>query len=219
MALALSGDINLKLGSVTRHQISNPNFEAFSSTGHHFIHLRINSLLPKIDESRNIAKYFYAAVIGITETKLGNTVYDSEVTIDRHRIVQNDKNRKGGCVSCYTRSKICYSRKTYLSNNLENILIDLLFPKSKRISISIIYKPPSQTRFLEQMITEFVGLELNGKLYIFGDFSINVMFKHKSIINKTQKNHCKESATETIKHSEFNKCNEIKYNTMFNILF
>ena len=73
-----------------------------------------------------------AAVIGITETKLGNTVYDSEVTIDGYSIVRNHRNRKGGGVACYIRSNICYSRRTCLSDNLENIFIDLLFPKTKQ---------------------------------------------------------------------------------------
>ena len=82
MALLLSGDINLNPGPVTRHQLNDPKFEAFNKKGLHLIHLNINSLLPKVDELRNIAKYSNAAVIGITETKLGNTVYDSEVTID-----------------------------------------------------------------------------------------------------------------------------------------
>ena len=71
------------------------------------------------------------SVIGITETKLDN----SEVTIDRYSIVRNDRNRKGESVACYIRSNICYSRRTCLSDNLENIFVDLLFPKAKPISI------------------------------------------------------------------------------------
>ena len=87
--------------------------------------------MPKVEELCNIAKCSNAAVIGITETKLDNTVYYSEVAIDRYSIVQNDRNRNDGSVACYIRSSICYSRKTCLSDKLENILIDLLFPKTK----------------------------------------------------------------------------------------
>ena len=123
MALLLSGDINLNPGPVARHQLNDPKFEVFNNKGLHLIHLNVNSLLPKIDELHNIAKCSNAAVIGITETKLDNTVYDSEVTIDGYSIVRNDRNRKGGGVACYIRSNICYSRKTCLSDNLENILI------------------------------------------------------------------------------------------------
>ena len=76
-------------------------------------------------------------VTGITETKLDNNVYDSEVSIDGYSIVRNDRNRKGGGVACYIRSNICYSRKTCLSDNLEKILTDLLFSKTKPISVDI----------------------------------------------------------------------------------
>ena len=47
------------------------------------------------------------------------------------------------------------------------------------MSVGIFYKPPSQTRFLEQIITEFKSLELINELYILGDFNINLLFLHK----------------------------------------
>ena len=37
-------------------------------------------------------------MIGISETKLDKTVYDSEVAVDGYNIVRNDRNRKGGVV-------------------------------------------------------------------------------------------------------------------------
>ena len=41
--------------------------------------LNINSLLPTIDQLRNITGCYNAVVIGITDTKLDNTVYDPKV--------------------------------------------------------------------------------------------------------------------------------------------
>ena len=118
----------------------------------------------KIDELHYIATSSNAAVIGITETKLGNTVYDSEVTVDGYNIVRNDRNRNGGGVACYIRNNICFNRKNCLSDNIENIFIDLLFPKTKPISVGIIYKPPSQSQFLQQIITEFEALDLDNEI-------------------------------------------------------
>ena len=40
----------------------------------HFIHLNINSILPKIDEIRHISKLTNATVIELSETKLDNQV-------------------------------------------------------------------------------------------------------------------------------------------------
>ena len=42
----------------------------FKKRGMHFIHLNINSLLPKIDEIRYVAKLTNAIVVGLSETKL-----------------------------------------------------------------------------------------------------------------------------------------------------
>ena len=71
--------------------------------------LNINSLLNKIDELRYIARSSNAAVIGITETKLDNTVYDSEVTVNGYNIFRNDRNRNGETVACYIRNNICFN--------------------------------------------------------------------------------------------------------------
>ena len=175
-------------------QLNDPEFETFNNKRLHLKHLNVNSLLPKIDELHNIAKCSNAAVIGITETKLDNTVY----TIGGYSIVRNDRNRKGRGGACYIRSNICYSRKTCLSDNLENIFIDLLFPKAKPIYVGILYKPPSQTQFLEQMVTEFESLEVNNELYILGDFNIDLLFKGNCILNKTYEieNHFKDFSPE-----------------------
>ena len=54
------------------------------------MHLNINGLLNIIDDLRYIARSSNAAVIGTTETKLDNTVYDSEVTVDGYNIFGND---------------------------------------------------------------------------------------------------------------------------------
>ena len=71
-----------------------------------------------------------------------------------------------------------------MSDNIENIFIDLLFPKTKPLSVCIIYNPPSQTQFLEQMITEFEALNLNNKIYVLGDFYINLLFWDKYVLKK-----------------------------------
>ena len=71
-----------------------------------------------------------------------------------------------------------------MSDNIENIFIDLLFLKTKPISVGIIYKPSSQTQFLEQMITEFEVLDLNNKIYVLGDFDINLFFQDKYVLKK-----------------------------------
>ena len=49
-----------------------------------------------------------------------------------------------------------------------NILTNLWFPKTKRVSLGILYKPSTQTKFLEQLITEFEATDINNDIYILG---------------------------------------------------
>ena len=87
LLLLLSGDISLNPGPPHNNQ-QQPQSEwiVFNSRGLHFIHLNVNSLLPKIDELRNIAKLSNAAVISIRESKLDNSVLSSEMHIDNYNI-------------------------------------------------------------------------------------------------------------------------------------
>ena len=63
------------------------NWKVFNKCGLHLIHLNINSLLSKIDELRAIAKKSRATVIGITESKLDESVTDEEINIDGYELL------------------------------------------------------------------------------------------------------------------------------------
>ena len=86
--LLLSGDISLNPGpSQIDSQLNNEEFLPFRERGLHFLHLNINSLLTKIDELRHIANKSKVAVIGISESKLDDTVLDDEVSIDGYNLL------------------------------------------------------------------------------------------------------------------------------------
>ena len=56
----------------------------------HFIHININSLLPKIDEVRYIVNITNASIIGISETKLDKSILSSELEIGGYDLVRPD---------------------------------------------------------------------------------------------------------------------------------
>ena len=96
LLLLLSVDISLNPGPPHNNQLQPQNeWSVFNSRGLHFIHLNINSLLPKIDELRNIAKLSNAAMIGICEPKLDDSVLSSEIHIDNYNTLRCDRNRHG----------------------------------------------------------------------------------------------------------------------------
>ena len=117
-------------------------WNVFKNRGLHFIHLNINSLLPKIEELRYIAKSTNAAVIGICESKLDASVLDPEISIDNYKILRCDRNRQGGGVACYVRNDLSYNTLSVFPREVENIFFEILLPNSKPITVGTIYLPP-----------------------------------------------------------------------------
>ena len=114
LILLLSSDINLNPGPT---QISK-TWSVFKKQGLHFVHLNINSLPSKIEELRQIAKDTNSAVIGLSETKLDKTIFDSEIFIPNYSLIRKGRNRKGGGVAYYIRSDICFNSQNYLSDEI-----------------------------------------------------------------------------------------------------
>ena len=87
LLIILSGDISLNPGPTQQHKLQCLNkWNIFKSRGLHFIHLNISSLLPKIEELRIIAKSTKAVIIGISESKLDESVLEPEIQIDYYSV-------------------------------------------------------------------------------------------------------------------------------------
>ena len=122
LLLLLSGDISLNPGPFHNLQPLDQNeWNIFKHRGLHFLHLSINSLLPKIDELRHIARLTNAAVIGISKSKLDDSVLTSEIQIEGFDLLRCDRNRHGGGVACYIKSELSYNVKSYFPKDIENI--------------------------------------------------------------------------------------------------
>ena len=80
------------------------NRSVFKKRGLHFVLLNINSLPSKKEELRQVAKDTNSAVIGLSETKLDKTIFDSEIFVPNYFLIRIDRNRKGGGVACYIRT-------------------------------------------------------------------------------------------------------------------
>ena len=205
LLLLLSGDVNVNPGPVHRVQDEIENkYEIFNKRGLHFLHINVNSLLPKIEEMRLIAKLSKATVIGISESKLDNTVPDSEVSIEGYNLLRYDRNRHGGGVACYVRNDICYSTKCIFSSLIENITIDILLPQSKPITIGILYRPPSQHDFLEKLSESLKSIKLeDNELYILGDLNYNLLQNGEYIFDNLRNSVTRTIASEIKHYMEF----------------
>ena len=129
---------------------SKDKWNIFNKHGLHMIHSNINSVLSKIGELRVVAKKSKAAVIGVTESKLDATVLDGEVNIDGYEVIRSDRNRHGCGVACHVRNDISFNVRGDFSDEIENIVFDMLLPKTKPISVGILYRPPDQSKVLQK---------------------------------------------------------------------
>ena len=183
--LLLSGDVSLNPGPVQRSpDISSTIWEPISKKGLHFLHININSLLLKKEEIRCIANKTKAAIIGLTESKLDHTIPDSEVNFPGYDILRCDRNRNGGGVACYIRKDLCFNTRTLHCKEIENLVFDILLPKSKAITTGVFYRPPNQAEFMYLMVEKLSNLNLkDNEIYLLGDFNTNLFQNGKYILN------------------------------------
>ena len=76
-------------------------------------------------------------------------------------------------------NKICYNTKNFVSNEIENIFVELLIAKAKPITVGIVYKPPDQTRSLEILSNSLNSLNmLSEEWHILGNLNIVRMVQY-----------------------------------------
>ena len=174
--LLLSRHISSNPGTVYNNQSLHSNeWNPIRSKGIHLIHPNVNSLLAKIDEIRYIAERTKAAVIRITESKLDESIFQLEIQIDNYDLLRCDRNRSGGGVAYYIRNYISYVQKDFFPIVIENIFFKILLLKTTPITVGIMYRPPSQTNFLEILNMTFEKVDIGkNEIYILDDFNINM---------------------------------------------
>ena len=154
--------------------------------------------MPKIEELRSIALKSNAAIIGITESKLDDSVID----IDNYTLIRCDRNRHGGGVACYIRDDINFTQKSVFDSEIENIFIDVLLPKTRPFTVGIFYRPPNKTNFIEKIINDFSKLNTEkNDLFILGDMNINLSQNRKYILDKN--NNANTACPQFKKYKEF----------------
>ena len=184
MLLSLSGNITLNLRTVYQETLQCSNeWNVFKNRGLYFVHLKINSLLSKIEELSYNAKSINGAIIGICKSKLDASVIDPEISINSYKILRCDRNRQVGGVVCYIRSDLSYNTLSVFPPEIENIFFEILIPNAKLLTVGTIYHHPSQSNFLKLLNDNMNKINsLNNEIYILGDFNINLYLKDSYIL-------------------------------------
>ena len=103
--------------------------------------------MPKIEELWIAAKSVNAAIIGISESKLDESILEPEIQIDDYKICLCDRNRHGGGIACYVRSDLSYNILSIFPHEIESFFFEILLPNSKPITVETIYYPPKSIQF------------------------------------------------------------------------
>ena len=111
----------------TPKSLSQSLWKPFENKGLHFLHLNINSILPKLDELKTIAGNTKAVIIGITECKIDNSISDSEVEILGYCNLRCDRNRNGGGVACYVRQDWCFNLRSTAIGDIKGMFLMLCY--------------------------------------------------------------------------------------------
>ena len=147
--------------------------------------MNINSLLPKIEEIRFMAKQSNDSIIGITESKQDSSILYSELDMNQYNLIGLDHSRKRGGVACYIRRSLCYNNKTSFQRNIESIFIDIFLPQPKPILVGALYRHPDKPDFIEHFNNSKKRNISNTKeCYLVGVFNVNLLSGNKMILEK-----------------------------------
>ena len=95
------------------------------------------------------------------------------------------------------RNDLSFTKRNYFPHDIETIFIEIFLPKTKPMTVGIVYRPPSQTSFLETMNEHFYKLDtINKETCILRDFNINVYLNNKDAFEK-----CSATVSNTIPYS------------------
>ena len=171
-------DISSSKDQVTNCQSlsSNDNsdiYNCFRNKGMHFIHANARSLFNKMSEFRILAKNSRSAVIGVSETWLDSSHTDSSISIDGYTVIHRDRDGHAGGVCLYIREDLPYRTRLDLCNNdLEDLWVEILLPKSKPIYVCVCYRNEQNKNLLKSLETSISNLRSDCDFLVLGDFNI-----------------------------------------------
>lgn len=139
-------------------------------------HLNARGLMSKLDQLRIVLRNQTFDVIGISETRLDDSIDDAEIHIKgyHNKVYRRDRNKHGGGVLLYIKDKWTV---TNVSKHefLEVLTLDIKQLNSPTLKLGVVYRPPDS---LVQWYTDFdsVAEELATSaenIIVMGDFNVD----------------------------------------------
>ena len=110
----------------------------------------------------------------------------------------------GGGIVCYISNELSFDVKSFFPPEIGNVFFEILLLNTKPIVVGTIYRPPSQSKFLEIINTHFSKLDTNNnEIYILGDFNINLYLNNSYIFLKNNLLQSQSITSDIKKYYEF----------------
>lgn len=154
--------------------------DVFKKKGLHFMHLNARSILPKIDEIRQLISKTKVGVFCISESWLDSSVSDFEIEIENYSLLRKDRNRNGGGVCVYIRLDLHFSfRPDLVNDNAEILMIDICLPRTKPILLGVCYRAPQHNSFYDHLENVLLNCPklMKNECILIGDFNTDALKK------------------------------------------
>ena len=123
--------------SVEGNDVYSPLHCITSCKGFKLACINVNSICKHIDEIRYVLINSPLEVLAINESKLDDTISDTEVYIPGYIIIRKDRSRSGGGVALYIRENLWYTNRIDLvPDTLEMICVEINLPHSRSFLVS-----------------------------------------------------------------------------------
>ena len=75
-------------------------------------------------------------------------------------------------VACCAKNDLSFTKRNFFLHDIETISVEMSLPKSKPMTVGIVYRSPSQPSFLETINENFYKLDtINKETYTLGDLT------------------------------------------------
>ena len=126
----------------------------------------------KLTEIQSIADDSNPAIISITETWLGESHTNDQVIVNGYKLTRRDRDSHAGGVCMYIRDGLSFNVREDLQNiALEDLWIELLFPKTKPIIVGTCYRAPENSAAKDCIEATLNKLTPEYDTILLGDFN------------------------------------------------
>ena len=171
LLLGVVGDSNVRV--IRPSLVTGNRFDCFKRKGLHFVHLNARSMYHKLSELKLLVMKSNLAVLSITESWLDSSYTDTSIKIDGYNLIRRDRDTYAGGICMYIREDLAYNPRVDLQNqNLEDLWVEILLPKTKPIIIGTCYKAPNNNNLNECLENTLDIVNPENDIYVLGDFNI-----------------------------------------------